>query len=146
MAKYAQGIYTPKNPEKYVGKGTIKYRSGWEFTVMKFFDENKNVTQWSSESVRIPYRHPFTNKQTIYVPDFLIVYVDKSGLQKAELIEVKPLKQTTLQEAGRSKSAQVAAIINKYKWEAAAAWCKQQNIRFRVINEGDIFHSGSKRK
>jgi hypothetical protein len=144
MAKYAQGIYTPKNPEKYVGKGTIKYRSGWEFTVMKFFDENKNVTQWSSESVRIPYRHPFTNKQTIYVPDFLIVYVDKSGLQKAELIEVKPLKQTTLQEAGRSKSAQVAAIINKYKWEAAAAWCKKMGINFRVITEREIFHNGGR--
>jgi hypothetical protein len=144
MAKYAQGIYTPKNPEKYVGKGTIRYRSGWEFTVMKFFDENKNVTQWSSESVRIPYRHPFTNKQTIYVPDFLIVYVDKSGLQKAELIEVKPLKQTTLQEAGRSKSAQVAAIINKYKWEAAAAWCKKMGITFRVITEREIFHNGGR--
>lgn len=144
MAKFATGIFHPKNPEKYVGKGSIRYRSGWEFTVMKFFDENKNVTQWASESVKIPYRHPFTNKQTIYVPDFLIVYQDKTGVQRAELIEVKPLKQTSLQEAGKSRSAQVAAIINKFKWEAASAWCKRMGIQFRVITENDIFRNGSK--
>jgi hypothetical protein len=78
------------------------------------------------------------------VPDFLIVYVDKSGLQKAELIEVKPLKQTTLQEAGRSKSAQVAAIINQAKWQSANAWCKKMGITFRVITENDIFRNGSR--
>lgn len=146
MAKFAQGVYTPKNPEKYIGKGKINYRSGWEFTVMTFFDNNTSILQWASESIRIPYRHPFTNKTTIYVPDFFIMYQDKSGLKKAELIEVKPLKQTTLQEAGRSRSAQVAAIINKFKWEAASAWAKKMGIQFRVITERDIFHQGGKRK
>lgn len=144
MAKFAQGTFTPNNPEKYVGKGKITYRSGWEFTVMRFLDENKNVIQWASESVKIPYRHPFTNKQTIYVPDFLIVYVDKTGVQRAELLEVKPLKQTSLQEAGRSKPAQVAAIINKFKWEAATAWCRRMGITFRVLTEQDIFRNGGK--
>lgn len=82
MAKFAQGFFQPKNPEKYIGKGSIRYRSGWEFTVMSFFDSNPNIIQWSSESVKIPYRHPFTNKNTIYVPDFLIMYQDKSGVKK----------------------------------------------------------------
>lgn len=144
MAKFAQGVFQPKNPGKYIGKGSIRYRSGWELTVMNFFDANPNIIQWASESVKIPYRHPFTNKQTIYVPDFFIMYQDKSGTQRAELIEVKPLKQTTLQEAGRSKSAQVAAIINQSKWQSAAAWCKKMGIQFRVITEKDIFRNGGK--
>lgn len=144
MAKFSTGVFQPKHPEKYVGKGAIRWRSSWEFTVMRFLDENKNVIQWASESVKIPYRHPFTNKQTIYVPDFLIVYVDKTGVQRAELLEVKPLKQTSLQEAGRSKPAQVAAIINKFKWEAATAWCRRMNIQFRVITERDLFVNGKR--
>jgi hypothetical protein len=139
MAKFAQGVFQPKNPGKYIGKGSIRFRSSWELTVMNFFDANSNIVQWASESVKIPYRHPFTNKQTIYVPDFFVMYQDKSGTQRAELIEVKPLKQTTLQEAGRSKSAQVAAIINQAKWQSAAAWCKKMGISFRVITEKDIY-------
>ena len=139
MAKFAQGTFQPKNPGKYIGKGSIRYRSSWELTVMNFFDGNSNIIQWASESVKIPYRHPFTNKQTIYVPDFFVMYQDKSGSQRAELIEVKPLKQTTLQEAGRSKPAQVAAIINQAKWASASQWCRRMNIQFRVITEKDIY-------
>jgi hypothetical protein len=144
MAKFAQGIYTPKNPEKYVGVGKIRYRSGWELTFCAFCDNNDSVLQWASECVRIPYRNPLTNKQTVYVPDFLVVYVDKNGAQHAELIEIKPLKQTSLQEAGRSRSAQAAAIVNAAKWAAAQAWCKRAGVRFRVITENDIFRNGSK--
>lgn len=144
MAKFAQGTFQPKNPGKYIGKGSIRYRSGWELTVMNFFDGNPNIIQWASESVKIPYRHPFTNKQTIYVPDFFVMYQDKTGSQRAELIEVKPLKQTTLQEAGRSKPAQVAAIINQAKWASASAWCRRMGIQFRVITEKDIFRNGGK--
>ena len=139
MAKFAQGVFQPKNLGKYIGTGQFYFRSSWELTVMNFFDANINVIQWASESVKIPYRHPFTNKQTIYVPDFFVMYQDKSGTKRAELIEVKPLKQTSLQEAGRSKSAQVAAIINQAKWQSAAAWCKKMGIQFRVITEKDIY-------
>jgi hypothetical protein len=43
MAKWAQGQYTPKNPEKYIGKHIPRYRSGWELRVMMFLDENKHI-------------------------------------------------------------------------------------------------------
>ena len=55
---------------------------------MKFCDEHPNVSQWASEAVKIPYRNPLTGKYTVYVPDFFIVYADKGGKQKVELIEV----------------------------------------------------------
>jgi hypothetical protein len=144
MAKYAQGVFTPKNPEKYVGKGTIRYRSGWELTFMMFCDNNQSVTQWSSESVRIPYRHPLTGKQTIYVPDFLIVYVDRNNKQIAEMVEIKPKKQTLIESKRASAQLRATVAINHSKWAAANAWCKRMGISFRVITEDDLFRNGAR--
>lgn len=144
MAKYAQGKYQIINPSKYVGNKTPTYRSGWEHTFMRFCDNNPSVLQWASEAVHINYRNPFTNKNTIYVPDFLIVYQDASGKQHAELIEVKPKKETSLQEAGKSVRAQAAAVLNMAKWEAARAWSRAHNMTFRIVTEDQIFHNGKK--
>jgi hypothetical protein len=142
MGKYANGQFQIRNPEKYIGTKTPTYRSGWEFVFMQFCDNNPSITQWASEAIKVPYRNPLTNKSTIYVPDFLIVYTDAAGKQHAEVIEVKPTKETSLQEAGRSARNQAAAIINMAKWEAARAWCKQQGLTFRVVTEKEIFHQG----
>ena len=90
MARFAQGKFRLKFPEKYSGTRMPTYRSSWEYTFMKFCDEHPSVSQWASEAVKIPYRNPLTGKQTIYVPDFFIVYADKGGKQKVELVEVKP--------------------------------------------------------
>ena len=144
MGKYANGFYQILNPGKYVGKKTPHYRSGWEHTFMRFCDNNPSILQWASESIHINYKNPFTNKATIYVPDFFIVYVDKSGAKRAELIEIKPSTQSTL-ESAKSVKDQAAAVLNMYKWQAAQAWCKAQGITFRVVTENDIFHQGNGR-
>jgi hypothetical protein len=143
MAKYANGFYQLLNPGKYVGKKTPHYRSGWEHTFMRFCDNNPSILQWASESIHINYTNPFTNKATIYVPDFFIVYVDKSGAKRAELIEIKPSTQSTL-ESAKSTRDQAAAVLNMYKWQAAQAWCKAQGIAFRVVTEQDIFVNNGK--
>ena len=142
MARFAQGKFRLKFPEKYAGNRTPTYRSSWEYTFMKFCDEHPNVSQWASEAVKIPYRNPLTGKQTIYVPDFFIVYADKGGKQKVELIEVKPKNQSVKERLGRSRANQAHYIMNMAKWEAARSWCKQKGIFFRVITEQDIFHQG----
>jgi hypothetical protein len=144
MSKYANGKYQIQNPAKYVGNKTPTYRSGWEHTFMTFCDNNPNILQWASEAIHINYRNPLTGRNTIYVPDFLIVYNDAKGQRHAEVIEVKPTKETSLQEAGKSPRAQAAAILNMAKWEAARAWCKAQGLHFRVVTEKDIFHQGKK--
>jgi hypothetical protein len=144
MAKYANGFYQLLNPGKYVGKKTPHYRSGWEHTFMRFCDTNPAVLQWASEAVHIPHRNPFTNKNTIYVPDFMIMYVNKTGEKFGELIEIKPTKETTL-ESARSPRDQAAAVLNMHKWQAAQAWCSQNGLRFRVVTENDIFHQGRAR-
>jgi len=144
MAKFAQGKYTLKNPEKYVGGKTPTYRSGWEFAFMKFCDENPSIQTWASEAIKIPYRNPFTGKATIYVPDFFIQYKTKKGKNMVELIEVKPDNQTMMEKAGNSKHNQAHAILNMAKWEAARAYCKSKGITFRVITEKDMFHQGKR--
>lgn len=142
MARFAQGKFRLKFPEKYSGTRMPTYRSSWEYTFMKFCDEHPSVSQWASEAVQIPYRNPLTGKQTIYVPDFFIVYADKGGKQKVELVEVKPKNQAVKENLGRSRSNQAHYIMNMAKWSAAKSWCKQKGIFFRVITEEDIFHQG----
>jgi hypothetical protein len=63
-----------------------------------------------------------------------------------ELVEIKPAKQTIREKVGKNPYDQAQYVKNIAKWEAAAAWCKNKNIRFRVINEGDIFHNPSKKR
>lgn len=113
---------------------------------MRMLDEHPGVEYWASESVRIPYRCPLSGKYTTYVPDFLITYCDKNGKKHAELVEVKPACQTFKEATGKSQYNQQQYIKNMAKWEAAQAYCKQNGIVFRVVNEDQIYHTGKKRK
>lgn len=137
--KWAKGEFVPKNPEKYAGKGKVVYRSSWEWRFMQFCDTNPAVLNWASESVRIPYRNPLTGKASSYVPDFLVMYVDKNGNKHAELIEIKPSSQATMEAAGKSARNKASVAVNTAKWMAAKAFCAQNGITFRVITEKDMF-------
>ena len=144
MSKFRQGFYQIKNPQKYVGLGRPKYRSGWEMTFMMFLDNNEHVVQWASEGVSIPYRNPITGKQSMYVPDFIVTYRGRDNALKAEMIEIKPKKQSLLEEKQSQRDrAQVA--INYAKWEQAVKWCRANGLTFRVITEDQIFHQGNKK-
>ena len=145
MSKYAQGPYTVQNPEKYAGKKTPRYRSGWEHAFMRFCDSNEHIVMWASESINIPYRHPLTGKQTIYVPDFLIQYRNKRNQVVTELIEIKPKKQSVI-ESKASANERAVVAVNYAKWDAAQKWCRRQGITFRVITEDDIFRQGGKKR
>jgi hypothetical protein len=137
--KFAKGKFTMTHPEKYVGNKIPIYRSSWEWTFMRFCDTNENVQKWASEAIQIPYRDPLSGRQTIYVPDFFIQYLDKRGRLIVELIEIKPASQTILERVGKNKYNQAQFVKNQAKWAAANNWCKQQGIRFRILNENDIF-------
>jgi hypothetical protein len=144
MGKWAQGEYTPKNPQKYIGNHKPRYRSGWELTFMTFCDSNSNVIYWASESMRIPYKHPLTGKSTIYVPDFLVVYENKFGKKIAEVVEIKPKKQSIIESKVANAKDRAVVAVNHAKWAAAMSYCKSQGLTFRVITEEDLFRNGSK--
>jgi hypothetical protein len=140
--KFARGKFVMRNPAKYVGIKMPIYRSSWEHKFMQFCDTNPSVQKWASEAIQIPYRDPLTGKNTVYVPDFFIQYVDKYGKMHVELIEIKPASQSILERVGKNKYNQAQFVKNQAKWESARNWCKQQGIVFRIVNENDIYHNG----
>lgn len=139
-SKYHQSYYTPINPGKYIGKNPIFLRSSWERKVAEMFDTNPNIISWSSESVKIPYQNPFTGKYSVYVPDFIVTYVDAKGDRISEIIEVKPAKETFLEQA-KSQKAKAAVALNTYKWAAAQLFAKNNGLGFRVMTEVNIFNN-----
>ena len=145
MSKFAQGTYKPLNPNKYVGKGLPRYRSGWEWAFFQFCDNNDHVLEWASEAISIKYRHPFTGKVTNYVPDIFMRYRTKNNKICTEVIEIKPRKQSMI-EGKMSEKDRMIVAINYAKWQAAQAWCRRAGIVFRVLNEDQLFHNGRKKR
>jgi hypothetical protein len=141
----SQGIFIPKNPKKVVGNQTIQFRSSWELKIMRFLDEHPSVIQWASESIKIPYYDPVTQRNRYYIPDFLVMYLDKQGRQRAELVEVKPAKESMMENA-KSKRDKLAIATNSAKWTAAMAWSKKSGVTFRVLTENEIFSGMGKPK
>lgn len=145
MPKWEKGHYKVRNPSKYVGQKAPTYRSSWERKFMELCDSHPNVIKWASENIRIPYVHPFTGKHTSYVPDFMMQYIDKDGGEHIELIEIKPVSQSTFESAGKSKVNKQQVVVNSAKWTAAQEWCQRKGIKFRIITENQIFHTNKKR-
>tara|TARA_B100001105_G_C22377942_1_gene438193 strand:- start:1260 stop:1724 length:465 start_codon:yes stop_codon:yes gene_type:complete len=144
MSKFAQGSYTVVNKQKYVGGKDPYFRSSWELAFMRMCDNHPNITKWASENVKIPYQNPSTGKYANYIPDFMVQYIDKNGSHHVELVEIKPRNQTTM-ESARTQGQAFQTAINAAKWTAAQEWCKRKGIRFKVINEDQIFQNNKPR-
>ena len=144
MANWANGIYEVANPDKYAGNRKPRYRSSWEHAFMRFADNHPSIIQWASESIKIPYRNPLTGRQSVYVPDFVLIYQDKGGKRRGKLIEIKPSSQTTMTPKTRDRE-KLQIALNHAKWEAATAYAKQNRLKFRVVSEEDLFHNGKRK-
>jgi hypothetical protein len=145
MAKhYNQGVFIPKNPHKYIGTYPINWRSSWELTFMNLCDTHPNILQWASESIKIPYKNPLTGRISVYIPDFIIIYMDKNGKKLGDLVEIKPLNQT-VDEMAYGKRNKDAVLVNTAKWEAAQQWCKRNGLHFRVLTEHDLYKNARTR-
>jgi hypothetical protein len=112
-------------------------------TFMMFLDSNDNVINWASEPVRIPYRNPLTGKMTMYVPDFIVTYRGPKETVRAELIEIKPKKQSLIESKMKDRDKAIVDV-NYAKLASAQQWAKQNRLTFRVITEDDIFRQGKK--
>ena len=60
---------------------------------------------------------------------------------RAELIEIKPKKQSVIESKMNSRDRAVVAI-NYAKWDAATKWARRNGLTFRVITEQDMFRNG----
>ena len=81
------------NNEKYIGCKNPEYRSSWELKFFQWCDRNKNILEWSSESVVVPYRSPVDGRYHRYFVDNAIA-LREGNTVKRYLVEIKPYKQT----------------------------------------------------
>ena len=140
-SRYRQGIFRPKNKDKFIGTKAI-YRSGLELKFMRFCDNNPNVLKWSSENVVVPYVSPFDNKTHRYYIDNFIM-IKEGNIIKKYLIEIKPFRQTSPPKTKYRKKEhliyeQKQWIINNSKWEAARKFAKRKGYEFKIITEKDF--------
>lgn len=142
-----QGKFRPQNPEKYDGDFTnIYYRSGWEFSVMRWCDTNPFVVEWSSEEFPIPYICKTDGRPHRYFIDLKIQFRDG----RVFLIEIKPEKQTKPPQK-RPKQHQrtylnevLTYTKNVSKWEAAKLWADSNGYKFNIWTEKDLTRLGIK--
>lgn len=142
--KYVQGVYGSLNPKKYKGSLPIIYRSSLEKKIFYLLDTNKNIIQWGSESIVVPYVSPVDNKIHRYFVDLYFKYKDSNNNIVNYLVEIKPFKQTLRpvktprkrQKTFLTESYQWA--VNQAKWEAATQWANKKGYVFKVITEKDM--------
>jgi hypothetical protein len=141
---YKQGIYAPKNPEKYRGDANnIVYRSSWELRVFKWMDDNSYVLELASEECVIPYKSPVDNKYHRYFPDIWVRISGADGRTKTYLLEIKPAAQATEPKVKKRVTKQYITEvctwgINQAKWKAAREYCLDRNWEFKVLTEKDL--------
>lgn len=141
--KWKQGFFIPKKPLKVINimetsePQPIVYRSGWEKQFAEWCDSTDAIIRWGSEVIRILYKDPIRNKMSFYTPDFYIEYIDNEKKLRKVLIEIKPLKETTLKESSDGYDKLMVAK-NTMKWASAIEYCKKRNIEFKVMHERNL--------
>jgi len=141
--EYKQGIFTPINKKKYVGKdGAAIFRSGLELSLMRILDNSSVVEAWNSEGHIIPYIKPDGKPARYFVDFYIKIKID--GEVKNLLVEVKPARQCEKPvKHGNKKESTflyecIQYEINQRKWEAAKKWCKLKGYEFLICTEDNI--------
>ena len=140
--KFKQGIFNPKNKEKYIGKELPVYRSGWELKFFRWADDNSNVVEWASEAIIIPYVSPLDNKVHRYYTDGVIA-IREGNIIKKYIIEIKPSGQTVPPIKGKKRMSTMIYETTRYaqnvaKWESAKIWCNKHGYSFLILTEKEL--------
>ena len=119
---------------------------------MRYLDHHPDVVEWASEPVKIPYSNPLPTKkspdgggQSIYIPDFLVTFLDKSGNRRTKLIEIKPLSQAAESRGRNSSAASIIRMKNEAKWGAATQWAMRRGVDFLVLTEAELYANHANR-
>ena len=148
--EYYQGIYTVKNPQKYIGTHKPVYRSSYEKRCFEFFDANENILKWGSEVLTIPYMYDLDNRGRShkYFVDIACTVKQKDGTVQKYAIEIKPKEslnppqkpKNPTKKAMKNYLYSLATYVkNKNKWEAARKFCDGNGWKFVVLTEDHIF-------
>lgn len=141
--RFTQGIFKPKNKEKFMGDHAI-FRSSFERKFFLWADKNPNVLEWGSENVIIPYKSPIDNRIHRYYIDAYIVLKEGNNVVKY-LIEIKPYKQTIPPVDSKKKKRETVLYeqtqwqVNQAKWNAADIFAKSKGAKFIILTEKELF-------
>lgn len=140
------GWYTPKNPEKYKNPDKrIAYRSKMELKFCQICDMNPRITEWTSETLAIPYRNPVKNKICNYYIDYCIKIYTIKGEIKKYMVEVKslgmlqppsPISQFASKVAKRNYMMKKATYAtNMAKKSAAIKYAEKYGYQYIFLTE-----------
>lgn len=141
--RFKQGIFKPKNPQKFIGKCAI-YRSSFELRFMQWADHNENVLEWSSEQIIIPYTSPLDGRTHRYFVDNFVVIREGNKIKKY-LVEIKPYSQTQPPKlSNRKRQATIIYeraqwAVNQAKWLAAKEFARRKDAEFLILTERELF-------
>ena len=141
--RYKQGIFKPRNPEKFIGKIAI-FRSSFERKFFLWADKNPNVIEWGSENIIVPYKSPIDEKYHRYYVDTYVVIKEGNNI-KRYLIEIKPFAQTQPPKPSNRKKQStmlyenIQWVTNQAKWEAAKKFATSRNAEFIIVTEKELF-------
>ncbi len=153
-----------KNPSKYLREDhKLTARSGLEIDYFKKFDRNKNIIEWNSENIMIPYEKPIFDKFgnmvrteiRNYIIDVYIKFRNKQGQIEEILGEIKPKAQVFKPMLGKRKTEKGKKnfinekcrwFINISKWTTAEKFVdtirrkKNRNISFKIFTENEVLN------
>jgi len=106
---------------------------------MVYCDNNKDIVEWGSEELIVPYISPLDRKRHRYFPDFYI----KTKNGDKFMVEIKPKKYTKppkptkrITKAFMHETKEWSR--NRAKWAAAQEICKQHGWKFLIITEDHL--------
>lgn len=109
---------------------------------MNWCDRHPDVLTWASEELPIRYYNPVTKKYHRYFPDFIIRKRSRDGSIITVIIEIKPKSQARPPVARKKTKKYINEVlryeINKSKWQAAQAFCKERGFYFQVLTEDEL--------
>jgi hypothetical protein len=156
--KYKQTWYSIINKHKFIPptdktmKGfkivnesvQVFSRSSYELRAFRYADSNPAITKWSAEPFAIHYVKPTDFKKHRYFVDMYLEFVSGDKY----LVEIKPYNETqppktpkrkTPKSEVNFKKAQETYAINQCKWEAAKHFAAQNNMKFIILTEKELF-------
>jgi len=141
--------YHLKNPQKYMGVGTIPiHKSLLEMRVMRFLDLNQKAVRWGYECFKIPYIFRLDHKIHTYFVDFYAEILNNEGKVDKWLMEIKsrgdlsppkpPVKKTPKSQRNYNLAV-MTWTKNIDKWNAAKAMCAKTGMKFKLLSENEIY-------
>ena len=133
--RHQQGYLDPQSCKKLfpgISNDLITFRSSWEKKYAYYCENNKHITHWGSECIKIPYIL-YDGTQHTYYPDF-VVEMDNGEIV---VVEIKPLSECQ-KPVNQNGYLWNAYTKNMCKWVAAKKFCEDRGMKFVVLTEQTI--------